>query len=100
MTKRKPKSEWEPRSPFAMTDAEIAERLGISRQRVDQIEQEAMVAQLVEQHLVKLGVINHRRCASCESFAPLGNYCLKFDDRVPDDFLPVGCDDWTQVMPI
>ena len=42
MTKRKPKSEWEPRSPFAMTDAEIAERLGISRQRVDQIEREAM----------------------------------------------------------
>ncbi len=41
MTKRKPKSEWEPRSPFAMTDAEIAERLGISRQRVDQIEREA-----------------------------------------------------------
>ena len=42
MTKRKPKSEWEPRSPFAMTDAEIAEQLGISRQRVSQIAIEAM----------------------------------------------------------
>jgi len=41
MTQPKPKSEWEPRSPFAMTDAEIAEQLGISRQRVDQIEREA-----------------------------------------------------------
>ena len=42
MTKPKPKSEWEPRSPFAMTDAEIAEQLGISRQRVSQIAIEAM----------------------------------------------------------
>jgi len=88
------------RDEYAMSAEQVAQILGISRQRVDQIEQEAMVAQLVEQHLVKLGVINHRRYASCESFAPLGNYCLKFDDRVPDDFLPVGCDDWTQVMPI
>ena len=42
MTKPKPKSEWEPRSPFAMTDAEIAEQMGISRQRVSQIAIEAM----------------------------------------------------------
>lgn len=42
MTKPKPKSEWEPRSPFVMTDAEIAEQLGISRQRVSQIAIEAM----------------------------------------------------------
>ena len=42
MTNPKPKSEWEPRSPFAMTDAEIAEQLGISRQRVSQIAIEAM----------------------------------------------------------
>ncbi|MBP9035382.1 MAG: hypothetical protein KBG29_15905 [Pseudomonadales bacterium] len=42
MTNPKPKSEWAPRSPFAMTDAEIAERLGISRQRVSQIAIAAM----------------------------------------------------------
>ena len=42
MTNPKPKSEWEPRSPFAMTDAEIAEALGCSRQRVSQIAIEAM----------------------------------------------------------
>ena len=42
MTNPKPKSEWEPRSPFAMTDAEIAEQMGISRQRVSQIAIEAM----------------------------------------------------------
>lgn len=44
MTKRKPPDEFVQdnyRSPHAMTDAEIAERLGISRQRVDQIEREA-----------------------------------------------------------
>lgn len=45
MTKRKPPDEFVQdnyRSPHAMTDAEIAERLGISRQRVSQIAIEAM----------------------------------------------------------
>lgn len=45
MTKRKPPDEFVQdnyRSPHAMTDAEIAEQLGISRQRVSQIAIEAM----------------------------------------------------------
>ncbi len=45
MTKRKPPDEFVQdnyRSPHAMTDAEIAEALGCSRQRVSQIAIEAM----------------------------------------------------------
>ncbi len=45
MTKRKPPDEFVQdnyRSPHAMTDAEIAEVLGVSRQRVSQIAIEAM----------------------------------------------------------
>ncbi len=63
-------------------------------------EQEVVLVQMFERHLVKLGVINHRRCASCEWFCPLGDHCLKHDGKVPADWLPVGCDDWTQVMPL
>ena len=45
MTKRKPPSDFVTdnyRSPHAMSDAEIAEALGVSRQRVSQIAIEAM----------------------------------------------------------
>ena len=55
MTARKPKSEWEPRSPFAMTDAEIASQLGISRQRVSQIAIEAM--EKIRREFARRGVV-------------------------------------------
>ena len=55
MTNPKPKSEWEPRSPFAMTDAEIAEQMGISRQRVSQIAIEAM--EKIRREFARRGVV-------------------------------------------
>ncbi len=58
MTKRKPPDEFVQdnyRSPHAMTDAEIAEQLGISRQRVSQIAIEAL--EKIRREFARRGVV-------------------------------------------
>lgn len=57
-----------------------------------------LVARLVDAHLVKIGLLEARRCATCENWCPIGEHCFKWDAAVPVDVQKKGCDEWLQCV--
>ena len=67
----------------------------------DLLEQAAMppdlertVARLVDARLVELGLLDPKRCATCENWCPVGKHCFKFDAAVPEHVQKTGCEHW------
>ena len=55
-----------------------------------------IVARMVDQRLVDLGLLNAQRCSTCENWCPVGSHCFKFDAAVPEHVQKAGCEHWVQ----